>query len=240
MPKSKRQKVVHLSKVQKKDKDQKALLFTSIRESIDSHSHIYVFSVAHMRNTFLKEVRATHFPDSRIFFGKTKVMAKALGQTDGEEYAPGLAKLSGHVDGSVGLLVTDRDSESVLKFADEFGEMDFARAGVRATRDVVVPAGVVYSRAGEVPVEEDTQVPPSVEVTLRKWGMPTRLEKGKVMLNEEYQLCKEGDVLNSHQTALLKMFGIAMVEFRVRIKAYWNKDSEEVTVVDDEVDMEEG
>ncbi|PSK44254.1 hypothetical protein B9Z65_234 [Elsinoe australis] len=238
MPKSKRSKVVHMTKVQKKDKDQKALLFTSIREAVETYSRIFVFSVAHMRNTFLKDVRS-QFSDSRIFFGKTKVMAKALGQTESEESASGLAKLAEHVDGSVGLLFTDRTKEEVLEFFEGFSELDFARAGVKATREVVVPGGVVMSRVGEVPREEDTQVPHSLEVTLRKWGMPTRLDKGKVMLDQDWTLCREGETLNSHQTALLKVFGIAMVEFRIRVKACWSKETEEVEVFEDAT-MEEG
>ncbi|PNS19339.1 hypothetical protein CAC42_2516 [Sphaceloma murrayae] len=238
MPKSKRSKVIHLTKVQKKDKDQKALLFSSIRTAVDLYANIFIFSVAHMRNTFLKDVR-THFSDSRIFFGKTKVMAKALGQTDGEEAAPGLAKLAGLVDGSVGLLFTNREKAEVMEFFEGFSELDFARAGVKATRDVVVPEGQVFSRVGEVPREEDTPVPHSLEVTLRKWGMPTRLDKGKVMLDQEYTLCKEGETLNSHQTALLKVFGIAMVEFKITIKACWNKETEDVEAFEDAT-MEEG
>ncbi|KAF4553773.1 Ribosome assembly factor mrt4-like protein [Elsinoe fawcettii] len=240
MPKSKRSKIVHLTKVQKKDKDQKALLYTSIREAVETYSRIFIFSVAHMRNTFLKDVRS-HFSDSRIFFGKSKVMAKALGLTAEEEAAPGLAKLAGLVDGSVGLLLTDRTMEEVKEFCEGFSEMDFARAGVKATREVVVPGGVVMSRVGEVPVEDDTAVPHSLEVTLRKWEMPTRLDKGKVMLDQEWTLCREGETLNSHQTALLKVFGIAMVEFRVKIKAVWDKETEEVEEFEDEdAVMEEG
>ncbi|GAM88913.1 hypothetical protein ANO11243_069470 [Dothideomycetidae sp. 11243] len=239
MPKSKRQKVVHVTAVKKKDKDSKALLFSSIQESIDTYARIFVFSVAHMRNTFLKDVR-TQLSDSRIFFGKTKVMAKALGLSVEEEHAPGLAKLARHIDGSVGLLFTDREADDVLRFFEDYTEMDYARSGVKATRDVIVPAGQVYSRVGEVPAEEDTPVPHSVEVTIRKWGMPTKLDKGKVLLDQEWQLCREGETLNSHQTALLKLFGIAMVEFKIKVRAYWEKKDEEVTVVDEDDVMEEG
>ncbi len=49
--------------------------------------------------------------------------------------------------------------------------------------------------------------------------MPTRLMKGKVMLDADYEVCREGQVLNSHQTALLKLFGVATAEFTVQIKA---------------------
>lgn len=71
----------------------------------------------------------------------------------------------------------------------------------------------------------------SVEPNLRKLGLPTRLVKGKVELDGEFVVCKEGEVLGSGQTTLLKMFGVAMAEFRVGIEAYWERETGLVTVV---------
>lgn len=231
MPKSKRSKVVHLTSVAKKDKEARQQVFDKIREAADAYQHILVFSVDNMRNTYLKDVR-THFADSRIFFGKTKVMAKALGQTPSEEYQPGLAELTPHLEGSVGLLFTNRPVDEVLAYFADYSEMDYARAGVKATRDFTIPAGVVHTRGGDIPADEDVPLPHSLEVTIRKWGMPTKLHQGKVMLDGDYTVCREGQTLNSHQTALLKQFGIAMAEFRISVKAYWTSSSQEVTVVD--------
>lgn len=46
-----------------------------------------------MRNTYLKEIRHD-FKDSRFFFGKNRVMAKALGTTVEEEYKEGLSAIA--------------------------------------------------------------------------------------------------------------------------------------------------
>lgn len=46
-----------------------------------------------MRNTYLKEIR-NDFKDSRFFFGKNRVMAKALGTTPEEEYKDGLSGIA--------------------------------------------------------------------------------------------------------------------------------------------------
>ena len=62
--------------------------------------------------------------------------------------------------------------------------------------------------------------------------MPTRLDQGKVTLDAPYTVCKEGQVLNSHQTALLKNFGVAMADFKIDIKAYYSKKTEAVIEVD--------
>ena len=80
--------------------------------------------------------------------------------------------------------------------------------------------------------EDDVAVAASAEAGLRKLGVPTRLVGGKVVLGEAgFVVCREGEVLGSGQTALLKMFGVAMAEFRVGVEAYWEKESGRVTVV---------
>ena len=94
---------------------------------------------------------------------------------------------------------------------------------------------MVYSCGGEIPIEDDVPVAHSQEPNIRNWGVPTRLVRGKVELDFDYIVCKEGDVLTSGQTALLKMFGVATAEFRVGVRACWMKKGEndgEVFVLD--------
>jgi mRNA turnover protein 4 len=59
----------------------------------------------------------------------------------------------------------------------------------------------------------------SLEPSIRALGVPTRLIRGKVVLDSPFAVCKEGDVLNSQQTRLLKMFGVATAEFKVNLIA---------------------
>ncbi|KAJ4362559.1 mRNA turnover and ribosome assembly protein [Neocucurbitaria cava] len=230
MPKSKRAKVVHLTKTDKKGKELSQKVFANVQEAADNFQHIFVFSIENMRNTYLKEVRA-EFSDSRFFFGKTKVMAKALGQTPAEEHLTNLSKLTEYLTGNVGLFFTNREPSEIIEYFAAYSQTDFARAGVTATHTFTIPAGTVYSRGGELPEEDDIPLPHSVETTVRKWGMPTRLDKGKIVLDAPYTVCEEGKVMNSHQTALLKMFGVAMADFKIDLKAYYSTASESVTEV---------
>ena len=64
MPKSKRAKVVHLSKTTKKGKQLTLKLYANIQECIPKYRYIYVFAVDNMRNNYLKDVR-TQLSDSR-------------------------------------------------------------------------------------------------------------------------------------------------------------------------------
>ena len=158
-------------------------------------------------------------------------MAKALGQTPAEEHLTNLHQLTAHLAGNVGLFFTNRDPADIIDYFERYSQTDFARAGVTAAHTFTVPAGTVYSRGGELPEDDDVPLPHSVETTVRKWGMPTRLDKGKIVLDVPYTVCEEGKVMNSHQTALLKMFGVAMADFRIDLKAYYTKANASVTEV---------
>ncbi|MCJ1250863.1 mRNA turnover 4 [Trapelia coarctata] len=234
MPRSKRAKIIHTSKTTKKGKQLTLKTFAAIQASTAQYPHLYVFAVDNMRNSYLKDVRA-HLSSSRLFFGKTKVMAAALGRDASTEPAPQTSLLAPQLVGAVGLLFSEHGPEYVREYFAGFMPMDYARAGTVATRSFVIPSGVVYSRGGEVPAEEDVPMAHSMEPGLRKLGVPTRLVKGKIVLGDEggegYTVCKEGEVLGSGQTTLLKMFGVATAEFRVVVKAYWSRDSTEVVVL---------
>lgn len=155
----------------------------------------------------------------RLFFGKTKVMAKALGSTPEDEYQPSTHLLSKYLAGNVGLLFTNREPSAIKEYFTNFAKTDFARAGTEATRSFTVPAGIVYSMGGEIDEESDIPMAHSLEPELRKLNMPTSLRKGKIALDNEYVVCKEGDVLDSRQTRLLKLFGVATAEFTVGLVA---------------------
>ncbi|KAL9091973.1 MAG: hypothetical protein Q9159_001118 [Coniocarpon cinnabarinum] len=269
MPKSKRARVVHTSKLQKKTKEHNQQLYQNVQTCLSQYRYVYVLSVENMRNTYLKIERPlpdhrvvacgaapsnphikggdsshsnmrkdvrTHFTSkgSRLFYGRSKVMAKALGHTPAEESQPGSHALTPYMTGDAGLLFSEETSTEVLSFCAEFRELDFARSGTVATRSFTIPEGVVYATGGEIPSEMDEPLAHSVEPQVRSLGMPTRLDKGKVMLDGEFEVCAEGAILDSRQTALLKMFGIRMAEFRVACQAWYDKVEERVEAVEEE------
>jgi mRNA turnover protein 4 len=75
------------------------------------------------------------------------------------------------------------------------------------------------SMGGEIAEEADVPLAHNLEPELRKLNVPSSLVKGKITLQNPYTVCKEGDVLDSRQTRLLKMFGVATAEFTVKLVA---------------------
>lgn len=170
-------------------------------------------------------------------------MGKALGHDVESEAAPNVRKLTPFLAGAVGLLFTSREPESVISYFDTFRPQDFARAGTVATRSFTIPNGLVTARAGEIPADQDEPVSHTIEPALRKLGVPTRLMKGKVMLElvegqEGYPVCEKGETLDSRQTTLMKMFGITSSEFKVDLKACWTRSTEDVKIFETEGGMD--
>jgi len=228
--------VVHLTKVDKKGKELTLRLFANVRECLDRYEYCWVFSVSNLRNVYLKDVRS-ELSDSRLFFGKTKVMAKALGSTPEDEYQPSTHLLSKYLVGNVGLLFTNREPSAITEYFSDFSRTDFARAGTPASRTFTVPAGMVYSMGGEIAAEDDVPMAHSLEPELRKLNMPTSLTKGKIMLDNEYTVCEEGAILDSRQTRLLKLFGVATAEFTVQLVASWSAATNEVTAMEEAMEV---
>lgn len=168
----------------------------------------------------------------RLFFGKTKVMAKALGTAPEDEYRPNLSALSRHLLGNVGLLFTSRPIEGVLDYFETFRKQDYARMNAISPIDFTVPEGIVYTTGGNIAQEDDVPMAHSLETTIRGLGMPTKLVNGRVWLDQEYVVCKADKRLDSKQAALLKLFGVPVAEFVVKPIAYWSSAAMEVKVVD--------
>jgi mRNA turnover protein 4 len=162
---------------------------------------------------------------TRIFLGKLSLLQLALGRTTEDEYMDNLHHVSKLLKGEVGLLLTSLPHSHITNYFDNFCKVDYARAGTRASRDVVVTNGDLSA------------FPSSMLEPLRKLGAPVDLSAGTIVLrpwsrpsssSEEevgWKLCREGQTLSPEQCKLLQQLHLKLSEFRVSIEAWW-KDGE--------------
>lgn len=211
MPKSKRSKVFHLTKTKKKGKTIKEKLVTEMHDAANIFKHCYVFKCVNMRNNGLKMLR-NKWKDSRVFMGKNKVMALALGKSIESEHKDGLHQVAKMVQGPCGVLFTNMDADTVKGHLAEIHEVHFARSGFVATEDFSLPEGVI-------------NMPFSMETQLRKYGLSTSLKEGKILLAADTQVCRIGDQLTPEQCKLLELFDVKMAEFRMYAVCHWEADS---------------
>lgn len=222
MPRAKRSKVISLTRTDKKTKENKANLIDKVRDAAQEYPYVWILGHHSMRNNYLKEVRDL-WKGSKIFFGKLKVLALALGMTEEEEVRTGISGISQRLSGDVGLLFTESPPAEVIDWFKDYQRVDFARGGSKATETIELPEGPVMARSNP----PDT-LPHPVEPQLRQLGMPTELRRGIPTLLQNYTVCKAGQTLTSNQAQILKHILVHMAAFRLIPLAYWSAaDAEE-------------
>ena len=211
--------IVVLTQTDKKNREHKTAFIQQVRDAVDGHDTLYLFSYENMRSNHFKNVRM-HFrePDmegnvSRIFLGKNKLIQIALGRNPEDEYADNLRQVSKLVTGSVGLLFTSRPPSDVEEyFSSSLLEEDFARAGSIAPTKAVLTNDMISNH------------PVSMVEQFRKLGMPVEVQNGKVVLinQSEFTVCREGDTLSAEACKILTHFGIKLATFQVDLVCRWS------------------
>ncbi|KAK1924818.1 ribosomal protein [Papiliotrema laurentii] len=223
MPRSRRAKVTTLSKTPlRTTKESKAALVTQLRSAVDEYDHVWIFSVGDMRNDGLKQVRAQWRGSGRFFFGKGKVMAKALGETPETEHQEGLSQLAQRLRGPVGIFVTSHPIDETVEWFESWRKPEYARMGAAASRDITLPEGPILTPFTE-PASGDP-FPHSMEPQLRALGLSTTLIRGVPSLNNPHVICKKGEKLTSEKCRILKLLGVQMAEFHIQLGSRWSKD----------------
>ncbi|PAV73210.1 hypothetical protein WR25_14301 [Diploscapter pachys] len=213
MARSRRDKDVSLTKVKKKTRETKEKLVEQVHQSVDSYKRLFVFSMENLRSNRFIAIRQQFKNSSRFFFGKTSVLAIALGREKATEYAEQLHKVAQTLKGQCGLIFTNDSKSQMMEFFENLSESDYARAGDIAPISLTLPEGPLPQFAF------------SMEPQLRKLGMPTKLDKGIITLIEEFTVCTEGEPISVEQAKILKLLERKLSEFRVKLACHWSKKS---------------
>ncbi|CCK68969.1 ribosome assembly factor MRT4 KNAG_0B05360 [Huiozyma naganishii CBS 8797] len=231
MPRSKRSKLVTLAQTDKKGRENKERIFDEVREALDTYRYVWVLHLDDVRTPVLQEIR-TAWVGSKLIMGKKKVLAKALGENKESEYKDNIFKLSHCLTGVVGLLFTNEEVNTVKDYFKSYSRSDYSRPNSKAPLDFTIPEGIVYSRGGQIPVEDDVPMVHSMEPTLRnKFHIPTKIKAGKITLEQPFKVCEEGQKLDVTQTLILKQFGIAAAQFKVKVEAYYDNETSKIEKV---------
>ena len=188
---------------------------SKIQSAAEEYSSVYVYQASNMRSQLIHGIRE-NWEDSKIVFGKNKVVQVALGRTPAEETQDNIHKVSQRLAGPCMLLFTNRPRAEVEAYFDSFRAQEYARMGMVVTQDVDVEAGPL------------PQFAHSQEPYLRQLGLPTRLIRATVTLERDFRICKKGDKLTSEQAKLLKAFGMQLAEVSFRLDSVWTQGNFEL------------
>lgn len=228
MPRNKRNKVISLTKVKSKGSALKDALIDTVREAASTHRHVFVFSVSNMRNDKFKDFRQVlkkDYNNSVIYMGKGSIMSLALGLTEDNEIRAGTHLVAKHIVSGAALLFTNSDSDKIADLLQSFEEPNFARSGFIATKQFELQAGILEDQ------------PFSMETQLRKLGLPTKLDNGKVRLERDVVVCKKGSKLTPEQCKILEIFGIQMALMRCHLICHLDMEECEYREYEEQLDL---
>ena len=208
MPRSKRNKVVSLTKTSSKGRDLKTKYVESIRGAVDQYRNLFVFSYTNMRARPFKDIRVD-WRDSVMFMGKNSVAKVALGRTPEEEYKDNLRHVCDKLEGNVGLLFTNKSKKETLKYFKNFHPLGFAKAGAIPSEDIVLEP-------------TDLSFQPSMLDQFRKLGMIVEIDNGVLQLRSKYVAAQAGVPLTPEQAKVLVHFNEPIVEFRIGVECMWS------------------
>jgi mRNA turnover protein 4 len=116
MAKSKRNRVVPLTKVSKKENlsVKKTQLVEKIENYLKEYENCYVFRYKNMTTMPMQEVR-NYWSSSKFLIGKNKVLQVALGKSEDDEPKLNSHKLSTYLKGNCGLFFSNENPEYVIE-----------------------------------------------------------------------------------------------------------------------------
>ena len=116
MAKSKRNRVIPLTKVSKKDNisQKKTNLVEKIENYLKEYEHCYVFNYKNMTTMPMQELR-NYWSSSKFVIGKNKVLQVALGKSEDDEPSLNSHKLSTLLKGNCGLFFSNENVDYVLE-----------------------------------------------------------------------------------------------------------------------------
>lgn len=103
--------------------------------------------------------------------------------------------------------MTEQEPELFLEYCKNLRYIDYARAGSIINETITIPIGPL--------MVNDEPLSHTLESQLRSAGMPILLKKGVLILDSQYELCREGDILTADQAKLLKIFFYQLSEFKI-------------------------
>ena len=125
-----------------------------------------------------------------------------------------LHKVSEHVKGHAGLVFTNLTKEDLESAMAKYETNDYARTGAVAPEPVTIEKGPVHGAHGGL-------MEHTLEPTLRKNGMPTKLNRGVIELLADHVVCKEGDFISPQGAILLRLFGRELAAFKMDLLCGW-------------------
>jgi len=179
---------------------------SEIVEMLERYPVVGVLDIADLPAAQFQKMRQNLRGQAEIRVVKNTLITIALDQV-AEKKDQKLKELAGHLKGQTALIFTQMNPFKLSKFLDKGRISAPAKPGVKAPKDVLIPAGETDFAPGPVVGE------------LQRAGIKARIQAGKVVIMEDCQILKQGDVITKEVADALAKFGIQPLELGLKLRA---------------------
>jgi mRNA turnover protein 4 len=214
MPKSKRTKLISLTRTKPKTRDAKTKLLTRVKLLLTKYTRIAVVSYQNMNASAQLALRSHLGSISKIIFGKKSILKLALGGSE-ESSDDSVNMLCDFFDGQIALVFTNQPVSTLKSKLENFSKIEFAQPGS------ISPANVVLSKGDTV----FKSMSSSNDEYLRNLGLDVNVNEGKLNLVSDFLAAGKGQALTSEQCKILKLLGIKLGKVKVEVRAIFDKEN---------------
>ena len=154
---------------------------------------------------------------------KNALSKLALGDSAESERKQNLHYLTKYIVGQCGLAFTNLSEKKFKEALKEFRTIEYAKADFVSPKTITIDRGLLK------------QFSWNMEATLRKLGMPVKMNNGDIELTKNHVACKKGEKINSQQAQILKLFLIKLAPFSIELVCKWRKNKFKSFVDEDEL-----
>ena len=190
---------------------------------IDKYDVIGIVDLMNIPAKQLQEMRRTLKGNAVIRMAKKNLMDLAFEDCNADKN--NIVDLSEHMDGQVAIIATEMNPFRLYKILEDSKTSAPAKAGSVAVDDIMVPKG-------------DTGFEPGPFLgDLQQVGIPAKIDKGKIVVQKDTVVVKEGEVVTPAIAATLSRLDINPMEVGIDLKAVYEDETvytTDVLAIDEE------
>ncbi|WP_409199948.1 50S ribosomal protein L10 [Methanobrevibacter sp. DSM 116169] len=193
-----------------------------IKDLIGSYDVVGIVDLLNIPAKQLQEMRKSLNGQAIIRMSKKNLIDLAL--EDCNKDKTNITDLSTHMNGQVAIIATEMNPFKLYKILENNKTAAPAKPGSIATEDIVIPKGDTGFEPGPFLGE------------LQQIGIPAKIDKGKIVVNEDHVLVKEGEEVSKNVASTLSRMDINPMEVGIDLKAVYEDETvytTDVLAVDD-------
>ncbi|MGL4669369.1 MAG: 50S ribosomal protein L10 [Methanobacteriaceae archaeon] len=193
-----------------------------IKNLVESHDVVGIANLANIPAKQLQQMRQSLTGKAIIRMSKKNLIDLAL---QGTESKNNIIGLNDHMDGQPAMIFTEMNPFKLFKILESNKTSAPAKTGNIATEDIVVPKGDTGFEPGPILGE------------LQQVGIPAKIDKGKIVVNDDHVVVKAGEAVSAPVASMLTRLDIQPMEVGIDLRAAYEDETiytSDLLTIDDE------